>query len=93
MVYNNRYLLDIVGYADDLAARREQFLRDSRKFQEEIFSHCGIHISAYLGEFREASQVAVQYVLLMKMDENNVTERPGIYSLEEPSGQVDYQRP
>ena len=93
LVYNHRYLLAIAGYADDLLARREQLFRDSRRFQEEIPSHCGIHISVYLGEFRESSQVAAQYVRLVEMDENNVTERPGVYSAMEQSGTAAYQRP
>ena len=93
LVYNDAYLLAIAGYSSEFVQRRELFRKGSRTFVDRVLKERALNISAYIGEFKESGQVAVQYVALLDMDERNVAERRGVFFLDEQQEKIIYQRP
>lgn len=93
LVYNDLFMLAIAGYCTDFAAYYEKFRTGSRDFITKASRELNINISVYMGEFADFGAVAVQYVKLLKMDRNNVVERPGIYNSTESTNKIQYERP
>lgn len=93
LVYSELLLLAIAGYSSDLGAWQEKFRQGSREFIDIVQKELQIRISAYMGEFKESGDVAPQYVQLLEMDRDNVSERSGIHLISERGGKAVYERP
>ncbi len=92
LMYNASVMLSIVGYADHLDARRENIAANAKIFIRDQREKYSIGISAYMGEFKEASQVAVQYEHLRKMAVDNVAEAEGIFDICCEKEEISYDR-
>lgn len=93
LVYSDLFMLAIAGYSMDLPAWYEKFRAGSRQFIDKATDELGISISVYMGAFKESGEVAVQYVKLLKMDRDNVAERPGIFNYNEIDHKIPYECP
>lgn len=93
LVYSDLLLLAIAGYSSDFSAWQEKFRQGSREFMDNAQKELGIKLSAYVGEFKESGDVASQYVQLLEMDRDNVSERAGIHLISERGGKAVYERP
>ena len=95
LMYNDRYMLAIVGCAADIRQHREG-IRDHIRSFIQTFSDGeeGIRgISAYMGEFSDAEKVPDQYEELLKMAIDNVAGVMEIYNIHQQSGGIEYHRP
>lgn len=93
VAYNDNFLLTIVEYAEDFRQHREKLEQNCRLYRKECQNRFQVSVSCYLGEFLESGDLAAQYQRLLEMGRDNVTERSGIWKIEEERPILVYQRP
>lgn len=93
VAYNDNFLLTIVEYADEFAKHREKLEQNCRLYRKECQSRFQVSLSCYLGKFLESGDLAAQYQRLLEMGRDNVTERSGVFKVEEERPNLSYQRP
>lgn len=91
--YNADTLLVIVGCAGDFENCREEFRERSREYAAKCRKQPGVSISCYLGRFLESGDLAAQYQALLQAAGDNVTEKAGVYLIEDQRQETVYQRP
>lgn len=93
LVYGRDTALAIVGAPGQAKSRVQGIADKSRQLINQYLSDQSVHMSVYMGEFKEPGAVALQYEQLQNMDKNNVAQRGGIYMLGQRDDIVDYERP
>ena len=93
LMYNNRHMLAIAGYFSDFERHYEQISSGIRAFIRRQNASSGPGISAYMGKFKAAGEVTVQYEQLVRLASDNVAEQSGIFCLDEGRKEMSYERP
>lgn len=93
LMYNNRYMLAIVGYASDFKVHFNRIFDNIKAFIRQQDEEYFVGISSYMGDFEDAAKVIVQYERLCKMAADNVAEQIGVYKIDAIKRSLQYERP